>query len=209
MKPTLEQLESRLCPSTNLAPLPQLSALFAQAEALVQSWQAHLLSVATPAAGGTTPGGYSPAQIAHAYGFDKIFFQGGIPGNGAGQTIAIVDAYHAPNLASDLHAFDVQFGLPDPPSLTILDQKGGVSYPSVDPTGSWGMEASLDVQWAHAMAPAANIVLVEANSAGFADLFLAVNTAAHLPAVSVVSMSWLGAESPLESVLDKQPETPK
>src|SRR5579862_5960547 len=57
-----------------------------------------------------TPAGYSPAQVLHAYGFDKISFSG-VAGDGTGQTIAIVDAYDDPNIASDLAAFDTQFKL--------------------------------------------------------------------------------------------------
>src|SRR5437016_3048844 len=60
------------------------------------------------------PSGYSPAQARHAYGFDQIVFSGGTVGDGSGQTIAIVDANDDPKIASDLHAFDVRFGLPDP-----------------------------------------------------------------------------------------------
>src|SRR5690349_20202878 len=63
----------------------------------------------------TTATGYTPAQIAHAYGFDKITFAGGaVKGNGAGQTIAIVDAYDDLNIAADLAAFDAKFNLPNP-----------------------------------------------------------------------------------------------
>src|SRR5262249_17823542 len=53
------------------------------------------------------PSGYTPSQISHAYGFDQITFNDGtIEGDGSGQTIAIVDAYRNPNIASDLHVFD-------------------------------------------------------------------------------------------------------
>src|SRR5713101_3237171 len=56
------------------------------------------------------PIGYSPAQIRHAYGFDQIMF-GSVQGNGAGQTIAIVDAFDDPNIFKDLDVFDNTFGL--------------------------------------------------------------------------------------------------
>src|SRR5207245_1066505 len=94
-------------------------------------------------------GGYTPSQIRRAYGFDQITFnQEGSPivGDGTGQTIAIVAAYHNPNLADDLKTFDRAFGLPDPPSFLQLNQVGGDSSPDADPTGGWAAEEALDVQ---------------------------------------------------------------
>src|SRR4051794_5796497 len=62
--------------------------------------------------GTTGPTGLTPTQIRHAYGFDQIAFANGtIVGDGAGTPIAIVDAFDNPNIASDLHQFDVAFGL--------------------------------------------------------------------------------------------------
>jgi hypothetical protein len=144
---------------------------------------------AEPMAGTADPGGFTPAQLRHAYGFDQVFFNGGtIVGDGTGQTIAIVNAYHNPNTAADLAAFNAYFGLPAPPSFTQVDQTGGTDYPGT--SAAWALEASLDVQWAHAFAPGANILLVEANSANFNDLTAAVNYARSVSGVSVVSMSW-------------------
>jgi hypothetical protein len=137
--------------------------------------------------------GYTPAQIRHAYGFDQVSLaNGSAAGDGQGQTIAIVDAYNDPNIRNDLAVFDAQFGLSAPPSFSILNQSGGNQLPSVD-TG-WAGEISLDVEWAHAIAPAANIVLVEANSSSVSDLMDGVNLARNLPDVSTVSMSWGGSE---------------
>ena len=93
------------------------------------------------------PTGYSPSQIRHAYGFDQMQL------NGAGQTIAIVDAYDDPNIASDLHEFDTTFNLPDPPSFRKVAQNGSNYLPS--PNGGWASEIALDVEWAHAIAPGA------------------------------------------------------
>ena len=93
------------------------------------------------------PSGYSPAQIRHAYGFDQVNF-GGVPGDGRGQTIAIVDAYDDPTIASDLTAFDTAFGLPAPPCFTKVNQNGGTQHPPPDP--GWDQEMALDVEWAHA-----------------------------------------------------------
>jgi len=143
-----------------------------------------------PAAGYNASSGFSPSQIRTAYGINAINL-GGVMGTGAGQTIAIVDAYNDPTIAKDLAAFDTAFGLPAPPSFKVLNQNGKTtSLPSTDPTGAWELEEALDVEWAHAVAPAANIVLVEANSNGISDLFTAIDTASHISGVSVVSMSW-------------------
>src|SRR5437764_9785947 len=85
---------------------------------------------ANPFSGGGSPTGTTPAQIRHAYGFDQISF-GGVAGDGAGTTIAIVDAYDDPNIANDLHQFDVRFGLPDP-VFTKVNQSGGSTMPAAN-----------------------------------------------------------------------------
>src|SRR5436853_3218608 len=65
--------------------------------------------------------GYTPAQIRKAYGFDQFSFNGtSVPADGSGQTICIVDPFNDPNVKSDLEVFDAQFGLPAPPSLTVV-----------------------------------------------------------------------------------------
>jgi subtilisin-like proprotein convertase family protein len=144
---------------------------------------------ALPLAGSASPGGYTPQQVRHAYGFDQIFFEGGsIVGDGAGQTIAIVNAYHTANALTDLQSFDAYFGLPDPPSFVQVGQTGGATPIGTD--SGWALETALDVQWIHALAPAANIVLVEANSSQFSDLMVAVDHARSRPDVSIVSMSF-------------------
>src|SRR5205807_10649232 len=118
--------------------------------------------------------GHSPAQIRQAYGFDQISFKNGkVAGNGAGQTIAIVNPFDDPNVASDLQEFDQQFGIPDPTTFTKVDQLGGTNLPG--PSARWAAETALDVEWAHAIAPAANIVLVEANSTALGDIIQAVD----------------------------------
>ena len=133
----------------------------------------------------------TPAKIRTAYGIT------GIAGDGTGQTIAIVDAFQNPNIASDLQAFDAYYGLANPPSFQQLNENGSTNLSSVptDSTGGWEEEEALDVESAHAIAPGANIVLVAANSAYDTDLYTAVSTAAGLADVSVVSMSWSGPES--------------
>ena len=150
-----------------------------------------------------SPVGLTPSQIRTAYGADEVLF-GSVAGNGSGQTIAIVDAYNAPTIAADLTTFDQTFGL-SACSLTVVGQTGTSTLPGTDPSGagdSWAVETSLDVEWAHAMAPGANIVLVEAKSDSVSDLFAALTTAKNYAGVSVVSISWGTTEFSGESSYD-------
>ncbi len=137
---------------------------------------------------------YTPAEISQAYGLT------GINGNGAGQTVAIIDGGDAPNLvssndpnfdSSDLHQFDLQFNLPDPPEFLKLDAFGGTNFPTNPPSGTSSdgqavdtLETTQDVEWVHALAPGANIILLEG------DYATAIQTARNLPGVAVVSMSF-------------------
>lgn len=102
---------------------------------------------------------YSPQEIRTAYGMNGLIGSGIV---GAGQTIIIIDSYGSPTIAADLAAFDAGFGIPDPPSFTVLSPLGTVPW---DPTlypdqPGWAAETTLDVEWAHAMAPGAAIVLM-------------------------------------------------
>ena len=120
---------------------------------------------------------YTPAEVRAAYG---------ITGNGSGQTIAIVDAYDNPNVWSNLQAFDAKYGLSDP-TFAKVNQKGNTtSLPTKN--SDWGLEIALDVEWAHAIAPGAKIILVEASSDSLSDLLTGVKYASTV--ANVVSMSW-------------------
>ncbi len=126
--------------------------------------------------------GYKPSQIRHAYGLDQL------SGTGKGQLIAIVDAYGSPTIQKDLAAFSSQFGLPAA-NLTI-------AYPQGKPNrtdAGWALETALDVEWAHALAPEANLLLVVSKTNSFANLLSAVDYATSQGA-HVVSMSWGGSE---------------
>jgi kumamolisin len=119
---------------------------------------------------------------------------------GGSRAIAIVDAYDDPNAASDLAYFSAQFGLPAPKFQVVY--AGGTK-----PAGNlgWEIEESLDIEWAHAMAPNAKIYLVEAASNSYTDLFTAVSTAGRLVAAAgggEVSMSWGGGEFSSEANYD-------
>src|SRR5579863_5303395 len=94
----------------------------------------------------------TPAQVSHAYGVDKITF-GTVRGDGTGQTIAIVDAYAPTNINTDVTVFDTAFGIKNTdgkgsPVLTIAAPFGNPGYNSL-----WAEEATLDVEWEHAIAP--------------------------------------------------------
>jgi subtilase family serine protease len=101
---------------------------------------------------------YSPQEIQTAYGLDSLIGRGD---NGTGQSIVIIDSFGSPTLASDLATFDADYGLPAPPSLSVLAPLGSVPF---DPTNAdmvgWAVETTLDVEWAHAMAPGASIVVL-------------------------------------------------
>jgi subtilase family serine protease len=205
-----EALEVRclLTASTATAAINALTTL------LSPRYQLTTAAGATPLAS-SAPVGLTPAQIRHAYGIDQIIFDGGIVGDGAGQTIAIVDAYHSPTAYADLQVFDAAFGIADPPSFRQVAQDGSTNFPPVDPAGAgnadgtWELETALDVQWAHAIAPAANILLVEATSSGFADLVqAAVNYARNQPGVVAVSMSFGSDEFSGENSYDSYFTTP-
>jgi autotransporter-associated beta strand protein len=142
---------------------------------------------------------FTPQEIRTAYGISSIKL-GSLVGDGSGQTIAIIDAYDDPTILTDLQTFSSQFGLPGvngsgEPTFEKLDEYGGTSQLPTAIKSTWSEEEALDVEWAHAIAPMANLVLIEAQTASYSDLIAtAVNTARSLPGVSVVSMSWGGGE---------------
>jgi subtilase family serine protease len=103
---------------------------------------------------------YSPDQVRAAYNLAPVYKKGI---TGKGSTILIVDSFGSPTIAADLHTFDQTFGYPDPPSLKVIQSDGPV--PAWDPSNAtqvnWGGETTLDVEYAHTIAPGANIVLDE------------------------------------------------
>ncbi len=122
---------------------------------------------------------------------------------GGSKTIVIVDAYDDPSAAADLDTFSTTFGLPTTTLTTLYE--GNTKPPNACKSG-WEGEEALDVQWAHAMAPDANIVLMEAQSNSNTDLFAAVQAASlyitTASAYGEVSMSWGGSEWSGETVYD-------
>ncbi len=123
-------------------------------------------------------GPYSPVQIRHAYGVDLLTV------TGTGQKIGIVDAYGDPSIQTDLDNFCSLYGIA---STTVQ-----IIYPQGQPSGrnsSWALETALDVEWTHAIAPGATIILSVAKSASLTDLLGAVTAAVNAGA-AVISMSW-------------------
>jgi subtilase family serine protease len=121
---------------------------------------------------------------------------------GGSGAIAIVDAFDDPNAASDLAIFSLIFGLP-PADLTVVYAAG--TRPGLDPTGGWELEESLDMQYAHAMAPNARIFLVEAATNSGNDIFNAIVLAGNLVAANgggEVTMSFSFGEFSQETQFD-------
>jgi hypothetical protein len=169
---------------------------FAQCDALIRTdvVQPHAFSLSATSAN-ATPAGYGPADLTSAY---RLPADGG-----AGATIAVVESGGYPNAEADLAVYRAQYGLPACTTANgcfrKADQTGGTDYPATDT--SWAGETALDLDMVSAMAPAAHIVLVEANTAAMTDLGASVDTAVALGA-KYVSNSYGAPESSGESSLD-------
>jgi len=153
-----------------------------------------------PQGGLGVSGGMTPAQI-------KSFYN--MPSTGGGGLIAIIDAYDYPAALPDFNTFSAEFGLPKEPSANAaaasnkvfeVVYQGGIR-PKATNLG-WNQEAALDIQWAHAMAPNAKIVLVEAESSSTSDLFAAIDQATTFGNIKQISMSWGSSEIYSETALD-------
>ena len=148
----------------------------------------------------TTPAGcYGPAQIRAAYGVDKLTRL-----DGAGTTIAIVDAYQSPTAAHDLALFSSVFELPAA-NLHIAAPDGLTPFDQNDPNQvGWAGEITLDVEWAHAIAPAAKILLVLAKSNNDADILSATRYVVDNNLAEVISQSFGEAEQCMDPTLFNQ-----
>jgi len=179
----------------------------------------------TPMTAGPPFPGYfyeTPASLACIYGLQPAV-AGCNPNSttlnpkGGAKAIAIVDAFDHANAFADLHYFSAQFGLTQITPATfkvVFAPHGGATPgscvgagtrpPSGVPTG-WTLEESLDIEWAHAMAPAAILYLVEGQSNSYADLLCAVSVAGalvNLAGGGEISMSWGSGEFPAEVTFD-------
>ena len=151
---------------------------------------------------------YTPQDLQTAYDVNPLLSKGF---TGKGQTIVIIDSYGSPTALADLKHFDADYGLPDPPSFQQLSPLGSVPF---DPTNSdqqgWAVETSLDVQWAHSMAPGASIVVLTSpvsETEGVQGLpqFLQLEQYAvdhHLG--KIISQSWSATENTLFSPAGEQ-----
>jgi subtilase family serine protease len=147
---------------------------------------------------------YGPPQFQQAYNM-KPLYRAGLTGRG--RTIVIVDPFGSPTIRADLATFDHQYGLPAPPSVRIIQPTGRV--PPYDPTSSssagWAQETSLDVEYSHAMAPGANILLVETpvaeteGTVGFPQIVAAENYVIRHNLGDVISQSFGATEQTFPS----------
>ena len=143
---------------------------------------------------------YSPIQYRQAYDLNPLYRLGD---TGKGRTIAIVDSYGSPTIANDLAVFDANYGIQAPPSLQVIQPVGAV--PPFDPNDgtmvSWATETTLDVEYAHAIAPDANILLVETPVAetegvtGFPEMMAAENYVINNDLADVISQSFGATEN--------------
>jgi hypothetical protein len=139
-----------------------------------------------------------------AYGVSSIPNFGTTAANGTGQTIALVDEYNDANIQKDLTTFDSDYGLPAPPSFKVVSQTGSTTNLPKSAAGTgWDVEESLDVEWAHSIAPGANLILVECTNLSTGDEW-----AASQPGVSIISNSWGGSESGGETGADSDWSNP-
>jgi hypothetical protein len=124
-------------------------------------------------------GGYTPADLASAYGVN--------PAGGSGQTVALVDAFNDPNITSNLNTFDAHYRLPaeTASSFKVVGQTGLTTALPVNDTTGWSVEETLDVDTVRGLCHKCKIVLVEANSQTQTDLALSVNEAVKLGATEV------------------------
>jgi hypothetical protein len=158
-------------------------------------------TISTGSAGGAsptvtpafTPAGYGPSELQSAYGLTSL-----AAAQGAGETIAVVDAYDDPKAASDLAVYRSHYGLPTCTTgcFTKINQTGGTTDPQPSPSNEdWSLEVSLDLDMASAICPKCDLLLVEANGPSIEDLTQAENTAAATAGVIAISNSYTMNES--------------
>ena len=159
-------------------------------------------------------GGLSPAQIRAAYGLPPLTSLNGagpLKGiTGKGETIAVVDSFGSPTIRADLAHFDSYFGLPAPPSFRVIQPAGKVPafHPGNSNRSGWAAETTLDVEWAHVMAPDASIVLVETptseneGTTGFPQIVTAVDYVLRHRLAQVISQSFAATEQTFPAASD-------
>ncbi len=202
-------------PVRSLKPGPCLASLFVVAAALVpigaDALQPGRMPLAQPHINAThtnvqpfsvsqsAVANWTPQSLAAAYGrtWSRTL--------GTGKTIAIIDAYDSPAVESDLATFSRHFGLPTCSTANGCFKRVnqvGTSTPRPAFNADWAMEINLDVQWAHAMAPGAKILLVEARTSGYGDLTIAEQYANNVSNATYLSNSWGTPEFAGQSAFD-------
>ena len=158
---------------------------------------------ASPVAPG---GGLTPAQIREAYdlpALGSLEAPGPLKGiTGKGETIAVIDSFGSPTIASDLARFDAYFGVPAPPSFRVIQPAGKVPayHPGNSNRSGWAAETTLDVEWAHVIAPGARIILVETptseneGATGFPQIVTAEDYVLRHGLAQVISQSFAATE---------------
>ena len=188
------------------ASLPLTGGSFSAVNDIVSS--AGFVVTDSQQAGSATPVGIRATQMRGIYNVVPVYPNG----NGA-TTIAIVDEYYDPNIITDLTTFDTAMYLSAPPSISVVTEYGGTNLSTVPTTAPNSgnnaiLETSMDVEWAHAMAPGANILLVECgtgatNNVGGSvtngDMLQGIQTAGTTAGVSAVSMSFGWSEGTVNS----------
>jgi subtilase family serine protease len=146
---------------------------------------------------------YNPHQFETAYNMKPLYRKGL---TGKGETIVIVDSFGSPTVKSDLRTFDRAFGLPAPPSFKIIHPAGKIpKYNHKGTMAGWAEETSLDVQYAHSMAPKANLLLVETPVAetegvhGFPQMIKAENYVINHHLGQVITQSFGATEQTFPS----------
>ncbi|WP_194924268.1 S53 family peptidase [Catenulispora pinisilvae] len=178
--------------SATRAALPAVAPIIPFGCAKAEPGQAHCLGrgrLAPTTSGSPTSSGLKPADLISAYKLSGT--------NGAGRTVAIVDALDDPNAASDLAAYRSAYGLPACTAASGCFQKvngSGQASPLPAADYGWAEEESLDLDMVSAICPGCHILLVEAAGADTASLTAAEDTAAKAPGVVSVSNSWGAAE---------------
>jgi subtilase family serine protease len=147
-------------------------------------------AITNTAPGTVAPCGYQPSDLYTAYNLTPLY-QHGL--DGTGMTIAIVDAFGSTTIATDAQVFAAAMGLP-PVNLTVIGTPTESNF-STDANAGWATETTLDVEWVHAVAPGAKIILVVAPTNSFSDLFTGIITAASQPGVVAISNSWSGFDT--------------
>lgn len=210
-------------------PISAVMAATSTARLTPQALAAYTSAASPAGTGSQSVTTYTPAQIRSAYGLPALpatwtgVSVGAAAQMGAGQTLYIIDAMSDPNISAELAAFNRMFGLPQCDSTTLLptttlplataqgsgcqfliaysNRNGAMTSTSPAYDSGWATEIALDVQWAHATAPLARIVLIEAPDASVNSLLGAINLA-NAMGPGVVSMSFGGAEGNWTAAVD-------